>query len=172
MTPDADLLSALRERVASLQVLPCRLAHERVLIENGLAKRRIQGAGMEQELVRVGLCPSAIRSRQLSCAHTRAHDVFEQAIRTAAQANLLHPEEAGQMRSAVRRIALAIYMTDSRKNQAEVRHALLLERQAADEAAPVREELEELIRQHGVLAAELAVIRERLLERLDAATAS
>lgn len=171
--PDLEVLSNLRERVASLQVLPCRLAHERVLIENGLAKRRSQGIDCEPLFVRAGLCPKEFRSRQLSCAHTLARDTFEQAIDASEQQGVLGHEEASRLRDDLRRLAHVIHSTDWMKSAAEVRYALLREQEtkkefpAPESVLEEKRQLAELVERHQEAAEELRRMHALLLERID-----
>ncbi len=165
MEYDLVLILALRDRIAALQAAPCRLAHERVIIEDSRAKRR--STGEETDLVRVGLCPAAFRSHQLSCAHTGAHGVLERALTAAAQAHVISREASEHMRAEVRRLAHAIHLTDAKKNDAELRYALLTEQQRAGEAAVVRAELDVLIGQHLALGEELGKLRTWFLSQLE-----
>lgn len=175
--PDFTLLFSLRERIASLQVLSCRLVHERVQLEQGLAKRRVQDIGQEPIFVRIGLCPHAFRSKQLSCAHTLARHTLDDAILVMQQESVLNEEEADCLRSDLQRISHAIHMTDWQKNEAEVRYALQVE-QATNRDLPafaasleINTYLNELIAQHTQSAEELRQLHQRVLELLDCALA-
>ena len=174
--PDAEVLSSVRERIASLQVLSCRLVHERVVIEQGVAKRRSQGIGIEPIYVRNGLCSSEFRSRQLSCAHTMARDALEKAVDVLEQQAVLDTGEALQLRADLQRVSHTIHMTDWTKSDTEVRYALLVEQGAATASVPadrpgMQDQLDELIGRHQEASDELRGMHRLLLERLDAALA-
>lgn len=175
--PDPIILSNLREQVASLQVLSCRLLHERVVVEDGVARRRSQGIGLEPLLVRIGLCSKQVRSRQLSCAHTLARDVFARAIATSEQQGVVSGEEANRWRDDLQRISHAIHSTDWAKSAAEIRYAQLQEQEAADGGAAaslqdIQWQLNELADRHQASVEELRRMHQQLLARIDSALSS
>lgn len=171
--PDLKILSALRQDVASLNVLSCQLAHEKVRMEDGLAKRRSQGVGLEPIFVRAGLCPKQVRSRQLSCAHTLARDVFKQAIDTSEQQGILSAEEASRLRHDLQCLSDVIHSTDWTKNTAEIRYALLREQEtmngcaASTSAQEEQQGLDALVERHQESVEELRRMHRFLLERID-----
>ncbi|HYD94605.1 MAG TPA: hypothetical protein VEC01_04705 [Noviherbaspirillum sp.] len=172
--PDSKVLSGLRDQVASLRVQSCCLSHERVVMEEGAAKRRSQGTGLEPVLIRVGLCPKAVRSQQLSCAHTLARHTFAHAIEVAEQQGILGGEEANRLREELQRIDHVIHTADWAKSEAEVRYALLREQEAAGNPATATKleaerQLTELIERHRAAAEWLRRIHRLLLERIDSA---
>ena len=171
---ESDALSRLRDHIATLQVLPCRLAHEQVILEHGIAQRRSQGLGVESAFVRVGLCPSDLRSHQLSCAHTTARNVLEHAITRLSEAALLSHDDARQLSADLHRISNSIHETDWHKNEAEVRYALLVEQGTASgstSSALLKEKqhLASLVDRHQESAKELQRIHALVLARLDSA---
>lgn len=176
--PDPEVLSSLRKQIASLQVLSCCLAHERVVIEHGLARRRPQGVGIEPGFVRVGLCAHQVRSKQLSCAHTLARHVFERAIGVSEQEGVLSGKEACQLREDLHRISHTIHLTDWTKNAVEIRYAMLQEQETVTQLpvpASLMEEqrkLAELVERHQESVQELRRMHHLLLERIDAALCS
>ncbi|HVK94067.1 MAG TPA: hypothetical protein VM571_05010 [Noviherbaspirillum sp.] len=174
---ESEVLFGLRERVASLQVLPCRLAHEQVVLEHGFAKRRSRGIGIEPALVRTGLCPSGFRSRQLSCAHTTARYVLERAIDALEKKAVLSVDEAGRLRADLHRISNSIHQADWSKGEAEARYALLMEQGTMTET-PVsasllaeQQRLTELGNHHHDAVQELRCLHSQLLGYLDSVLA-
>jgi hypothetical protein len=166
MKPDRNL-SILRDQVAALRAVPCRLEHERVLIgEEGIRRNR-ESAGNDPGVVRVGLCPKTVRDSQLSCAHTCARNHLDRAIAASRREGVLSAEEAAQLHKDLERISLAIHATDWQKNQAEVRYALLLEQGAQAESEGELTLLGSLVAQHTELTTELAQLQGFLLERLE-----
>lgn len=166
MKPQPQSLSALRAELASLRVLPCRLVHERVVVDANGVQRRAEAVENDPGVVRVGLCSKAVRDRQLSCAHTRARIELDKAIVQTAAQGLLSAPEAAQLRADLQRIDHAIHMTDWDKSQAEVRYALLIEQGRPADLPGEQQRLDELIARHEQLSAELARIHACLLERL------
>lgn len=168
---DREALLSLRERIASLQVLPCRLAHEQVVLQDGLALRRSQGMGIEPALVRAGLCPGALRVRQLSCAHTSARNALMRAIETMGKESVLAEEDAERLKADLQRISDSIHETDWNKNASEARYALLLEKGPEGMPALLDEKrrLAELASCHLAASEELSRMHGALLEYLDGA---
>jgi len=165
MTTALPPLSVLRDELASLRVLPCRLVHERVIVDANGIQRRDGAVENDPGMVRVGLCSKAVRDKQLSCAHTRARIVLDKAIVQTAAQGLLSAPEAAQLRAELQRIDHAIHMTDWDKSRAEVSYALLVE-QGQESALPdAQQRLNELVARHAQLGAELARIHGLLLER-------
>ncbi len=171
--PDPETLSVLRKRIASLQALPCRLAHERVIQEDGMVKRRSQGIGLDPIPVRIGLCPAGIRSHQLACAHTMARHVLDALIGNLATVHVLDGVEASRMREELGRIAHAIHMTDWQKSDTEIRYALLAEKEAGSIDQPSasllseQAQLDASVDRHQTSVDELRRMRDMLLARLD-----
>jgi hypothetical protein len=166
MKAETPSLSTLRAELASLRVLPCRLVHERVLVDaNGIRRR---GGAVENDpgMMRVGLCSKTLRDKQLSCAHTRARIVLDKAIMQSAAQGLLPVQEAAGLRAELQRIDHAIHMTDWDKSQAEVRYALLAEQGQEDALQDEQQRLNELVARHEQLSAGLAHIHGLMLERL------
>lgn len=165
MKAQTSTRSTLHAELASLRVLPCRLVHERVLVDANGVQRRGGAVGNDPGLVRVGLCSKAVRDQQLSCAHTRARIVLDKAIVASAAQGLVSAQEAAGLHAELKRIDHAIHMTDWDKSQAEVQYALLTERGEHDGLPEVQRRLNELVARHGQLSAELAQIHGLLLER-------
>src|SRR3989337_863431 len=83
-----DSLRTLREQVASLRVIRCRMLHERVRVEDGAA-RRVSRGEPEPSLVRIGLCSPEVRARNLACGHTMARYVLLDAVQALHAAGSL-----------------------------------------------------------------------------------
>ena len=175
--PARDASLGLREQVASLTVRPCRLAHEQVIVEDGQAKRRSRGLGIEPALLRVGLCPAEHRARQLSCAHTTARYALENAILALRDQGALSEGASHALQAQLGHISETIHQTDWSKGEAEVRHALIQERAARGETsvleAPEGERrIAELVERHQGCIEPLRQMRDQILQRLDAALLS
>ena len=171
--PARDALLGLREQVASLHVRPCRLAHEQVILEDGKAKRRSRGLGIEPALLRVGLCPAEHRARQLSCAHTTARYALENAILALHDHGALNEGESHALQAQLGHISETIHQTDWSKGEAEAHHALMQERAARGET-PVLEvpegdrRIAELVELHQGCVEQLRHMHDRILRKLDA----
>lgn len=171
--PESYTLLALRECIASLTVHSCRLLHERVVIQHGMARRRSQGIGLEPAFIRIGLCPSSHRSQQLSCAHTTSRNVLEHAIQILEQKGILNTDRATKLRAELQQISNTIHETDRQKNEAEIRYALLQEQELIPgnqkHAALVTEchHIHELIERHEKTVGALRRIHAQLLQEID-----
>lgn len=171
MSRHAELL-LVRERVAALTAQRCRLAHEQVIMEDGQARRRSNGEGLQPAVVRIGLCPRSVRDKQLACAHTGARNALESAIRVLAQENMLEQHEACRLRAELETIASTIHRTDWEKNASEERYALLLEQAASSGMPPPslaaeRQGLADLVSQHDACVTALRHLQEAVLTALD-----
>lgn len=171
MKPELQSLSALRAELATLRVLPCKLVHERVVVDVNGVRRRAEAVENDPGMVRIGLCSKALRDTQLSCAHTLARSQLDKAIVQSAAHGLLPAQEAAQLRADLKRIDHAIHLTDWDKSRAEVRYAQLIEQGQPAGLPHEQQLLDELVARHQQLSAELAHIHELVLDRLAAARA-
>ena len=170
--PARDAVLHLRDRVASLHVDACCLAHERVIFEKGSAKRLSRGVGVEPSLARTGLCPAEHRARQLSCAHTTARYALGESVLALHERGVLTDEEAREFQAEVDGISESIHQTDWNKGDAEARHALMREGAAGIETSilGVRETelwIAELVQRHHSCVERLQRLRKHILESLD-----
>lgn len=166
-------LRSLREQIAALGVVKCRMSHERVVLagDPGLPIRAHSSADSYR---RIGLCPPEHRARQLGCSHTAARIWLGDAI----QAIALHAAEhtAERLGEELRTLDNAIHLLDHRKGEAEktLAHALsqahMLGRDAASLATlrQTEDELRDMEQQHDAYVEGIAVLRERVLGELDA----
>lgn len=163
----ADTLEALRDRIASLQVIRCRMVHERVRVENGSVLRVSRGEP-EPGLVRMGLCGPEARARNLACGHTMARYALLDAIKTLHAAGWLPATERAALQEEVESVSNAIHLLDHRKGEAEKTLALLSEKKhcSCEESAAEVRCLEE---RHGAYAERLRALQATVLAHLDAA---
>jgi hypothetical protein len=154
-----ESLRTLRAQVASLQVIRCRMVHERVRIENGVALRR-SGGGAEPALVRLGLCSPEVRGRNLACGHTMARYVLFDAVRALQQDPLLE---------ALETVHNAIHLLDHQKGDAERQLALSSEMKNVLETARWASEIERIEQQHDLHVEQIRKIQAAMLAHLDAA---
>jgi hypothetical protein len=160
-------VSEIRERIARLQVVACRLAHERACWENGGIVRH--QVGDEDVLVRP-LCSSHVRRRRLACAHTTARYAAEQALLDLRNAGALGEDACAAFLQELHALGHQIHLLDHRKGDAEKDLALAVEtaRLAADAtAAALRDAAQSLVRtmesEHDGYAERLRDWRDRVL---------
>jgi chromosome segregation ATPase len=160
------MLSALRQVLDNLHVADCRLAHERVILDQGTAVRR-HANGVESSLVRVGLCDWNTRAQQLACAHTTARHRLIDVIQTSAALNVLDQTEARRLEERVTQLATVIHEADWAKGELEAAYARAAESGAATE--PLRARLESLEQRHTIASAELRSLLDRIRRTLESA---
>jgi hypothetical protein len=103
-----ERLTALRHILEHLTVKPCRLAHERVVFDHGVAERRhVNGVA---SFVRIGLCDWNARVWQLACAHTTARHRLLDVISALASLGVITQGEANHMEERVESLANAIHL--------------------------------------------------------------
>jgi hypothetical protein len=161
--PDSlDSLRTLRDQVASLRVIRCRMVHERVRVEDGVALRVSRG-GAEPGLVRLGLCSPEVRGRNLACGHTMARYVLFDAVRALPDAT------RGPLLEALESVHDALHLLDHQKGDAERRLALSSEMKNGLETARWASEVERIEEQHDLYADRIREIQAAVLAHLDAA---
>lgn len=171
--PDFSSPAKIRDWIASIGAVRCRMAHEAVVFEGGVAKRRSQGVGLEPVLVRAGLCDFQDRIAQLSCAHTTARNQLERAIDALAGFAVLEADQAHQLKTALRHAGNDIHQMDMEKSQFEQRYALMREKAKGEAAnpfahvSPIRYGLKQLGVRHDSAVDRLNDIRHVLLKLLD-----
>jgi hypothetical protein len=117
---------AVRARLAALQIVACRMAHERVRWEHGrLVRRGAEGA--DDEVIRVPLCSAHTRAQRLACGHTPARNETQRAIAELGAAGVLSGEQCRLFAAELDAIGHDIQLLDHRKGDAEKQHALALE---------------------------------------------
>lgn len=114
-------VSEIRERMATMQIVSCRLAHERVRWENGSIVGRQVGA--ENIPVRE-LCGPEVRRRRLACAHTTARYSAEQALLELGKAGALTEGACAAFVEELHALGHQIQLLDHRKGDAEKAYAL------------------------------------------------
>jgi hypothetical protein len=162
-----DYLASIRDDIASMQVVKCRMAHERVVASNALAPPPVD-RGPLYNFKRVGLCSPDERAARLGCSHTMSRTKLDTAI------NELEPEKAGPLGNELNRITNEIHLLDHRKGQAEARLASArLEAQGGSVDAQAFEILKEtqevarLERQHDEYVERVGVLRDRVVSEID-----
>ena len=177
MTADSSLnaLLDLRERLAALRVVRCRMVHERVRLEDGMPQREDRGDA-EPSMVRMGLCKSEVRGRNLACGHTMARYVLLDAVHALHAAGTLSESEHAHLFLAVEHVANDIHRLDHRKGAAEKYLALTLERKTLtpggdgdDEATHAAAEVRQIEWQHDVYAEQIRALQNVVLAHLETA---
>jgi hypothetical protein len=165
----------LRDRIAALQLVECRMAHERLRREQGRLVRIDRGEP-EPVLARRGLCSAEVREQRLACGHTMARYLLHRALRVLRLAGELGEREHGELEQALGGLGDQVHLLDHRKGEAERRSGLLAEglslserpsaaaRMALEAAAA---EVRALEQEHEGYVRELGVWRERILRHLD-----
>jgi hypothetical protein len=164
-------VAEIRERIATMQIVSCRLAHERVCWEDGhIVQRQV---GEENVPVRP-LCSSDVRRRRLACAHTTARDSAGQALVELRRAGALSEDACAVLVEELHALGQQVHLLDHRKGDAEKAYALAVEtsRLAADATADAsRDKAKDLVRamesEHDGLVARFRDWRDRVLAAAD-----
>lgn len=169
MTPRARKrhLASIRDDIASMQVIKCRMAHERVVASTALARAPV-GRGSLYNLERVGLCSPDERAGRLGCSHTMSRTKLDRAI------NELEPGKARQLGHELNRITNEIHLLDHLKGEAEARlasarreaHGGSVDAQAF-EILKETEEVTRLERQHDEYVERVGVLRDRVVSEIE-----
>lgn len=155
---NSDLVS-LRDRIASLRVVKCRMTHERVVGVHDPARPAAHLTTLST-FTRVGLCSPDERDERLGCSHTMSRVKLDAAI------SELEPEKAGQLRHELNWLTNEIHLLDHRKSNAEARlaaarHEAGREPTGAKAAKVVKEskEVKRLERQHDEYVERVGMLR-------------
>lgn len=158
----------LRDRIKDLKVVKCRLNHERVLIDK---KTNLPVSNSVPETVyeRIGFCRPEIRRERISCGHTMARYILEDALM------LLDCEESDiqNLRNDLIETANRIHVLDHEKGFAEKRMAELIEKKhfepedfLAEDLESAKEEIKLIERQHDLCIEKIAAVRECIIIEL------
>lgn len=164
----------IRRRIAAMQLVACRMAHERVQWDQGRTVRR-SGHGEPDVVLRVPLCGAPTRTLRLACGHTMARSEMQRALVELRAAGTLSAEQCAVLAAELDALGNDIQLLDHRKGDAEKHHALLLEAQPPGGNAdwrPLQEaetHLRSLEDEHTRHVVRLRVWRDRLLAAIDAA---
>jgi hypothetical protein len=170
-------LRSLRDRIAALSIVKCRMVHEQV-VRAGDSGLPVSGRAGEGRYRRVGLCTPEQRAMRLGCSHTTARTSLDVAIRELAT----HRADAGvtdRMDAELTFLDNAIHLLDHRKGEAEKALATALGEagqpgEHGDRSENVRkakDELHDLERQHDEYVDRIGRLRDSVVRELDALTA-
>lgn len=162
-----DYLCSLRNEIAVMSIVKCRMAHERVI---GLAdsKQSVSNRGTFGNFKRVGLCSPEVRGERLGCSHTMSRTRLDRAI------GELEFGIAEPYREELNWLTNEIHLLDHKKGEAEAKQAR--EEQEAkkgrDEARGLElvkesEMVKELEQQHDKYVERMGVLRDRVVSELD-----
>lgn len=164
----------LKERVAGMKVEKCCLTHERVKFENGMPARK---TGAEDSFYRIGLCDREIRAKQLGCGHTMVRYRLRDIIRALHNSDVMTAEDSSALQQSLDSAGNEIQFIDHRKSAAEKQYAFLQEQ--LNGAAPptdaalfgASEQITAIETQHDAYVEQIAAIRDRVLDYLEAGIA-
>jgi len=107
-------LNSLREEIAALSIVKCRMSHERARNEPG-SILPIESKLFVGSYERIGLCHHEVRAQRLGCSHTSAR------IKLADVLDELRPETdlAGGWSQELNYLDNEIHLLDHRKGEAE-----------------------------------------------------
>ncbi len=153
-------LTSLRDQIASLRIVKCRMAHERIVAlpnSNQVALDELPSLAFR----RIGLCNPNERNERLGCSHTMARIKLERAI------NELKPTETDQFSQELNWLANEIHLLDHRKGDAEARLAAAERETDFERMKRVFEEVSQLEQLHDEYVERVGGLRDRLLSEID-----
>lgn len=169
-----DYLSSLRQEIAALQIVQCRMSHERV-VSVADSMLPIVDALPEGSYQRVGLCSPEARVVSLGCSHTTARIKLESAIEAVATNSGDRCGPQTSFGSELNWLDNEIHLLDHRKGEAEkVLAGILAEVTGADSGArecerlrAAEEEVREMERLHDEYVERIGALRDRIIAELD-----
>lgn len=157
-----------------MQIVPCRMAHERVRLEEGRIVRRC-AEGAEDVLARQPLCSKETRAKRLACGHTTARDAARRALHVLRDDGVLSAEVCAALECELQAIGHEIQLLDHRKGDAEKQYALAAEASCFEGATAASRSLQhaesgvrDLEVEHGRQVDALHGWRQRVLAAIDA----
>jgi hypothetical protein len=167
-------LYSLREEIAALSIVKCRMSHERV-IRAGERMLPVICNFTESNYERVGLCRPEIRAKRLGCSHTSARIKLDEAINELntrdEEGNRLSP----LLSSELNWLNNEIHLLDHRKGEAEKTLAGTLEgayrtgswgRKDKD-LIEAENRIQELERVHDEYVERIGQLRDRIIIEID-----
>jgi len=172
----ADQLQALielRENVAALKAVKCRLHHEEIPFDPATNLPAPLPLA-EQGFHRVGFCPPELRRERLACGHTMSRYVLRDALDMLEEMGG-DPQKLELLRREVETVGARIYDLDIGKGMAERRAAeLAMERRDQGEPEHTehqRHEVRAIEAEHDACVMRIAELRDDVLRHLDLAIA-
>lgn len=166
----AARLRSLREEVAALHAVKCRMSHERVL-RRGEHMLPVASRLPGVEYERVGLCALDARARMPACSHTTARVKLKEAVRELGARGRQVETLAGELNL----LDNEIHLLDYRKGAAEKSLAVALEEAhrvggQGGGGAPeqVEREVRELELLHDAYVEQIESLKDRVVAELDA----
>ena len=167
-------LRSLREEIAKLCIVKCRMSHERV-VRDSASGLPMMCRFPEDSYQRVGLCTPEIRAKRLGCSHTSARIKLDDAINMLGRCCGGNLASNGPLSSELAWLNNAIHLLDHRKGEAEKRLARILDdahraSEPGDKGEKLREaenEICEMERLHGEYVERTGRLRERVILEID-----
>ena len=127
MKPEGRLndLFCLREEIAALCIVKCRMSHERVIRSADTMLPVVSRTTNSYE--RVGLCSPETRAQRLGCSHTTSRIKLEAAIKELEKGHDKIKGMAAFMGNDLNYLDNEIHLLDHRKGEAEKKLARMLE---------------------------------------------
>lgn len=160
-------LCLLRDELAAMTIVKCRMAHERVIRLAG-STQPVFSSVTSGSFKRVGLCSSEVRAERLGCSHTMSRTRLDRAI------GELESGIAEPLAYELNWLTNEIHLLDHRKGEAEARLATAEQeaKRSGDETRelePLKESelVRELERKHDKYVERIGVLRDRVVSELN-----
>jgi len=169
-----NLLCSLREEIATLSIMKCRMSHERVI------KDQASGLSVicrfpEGSYQRVGLCAPDLRATRLGCSHTTARVKLDDAIKVLGMSEVMDKAYVSVLSRELRWLDNAIHLLDHRKGEAEKRLARIRDEvcgtsEREENGEKVREaekEVGKMEQRHDEYVKRLGQLRDKVVSEID-----
>lgn len=165
--PRISYLTLLRDEIAALRIVKCRMEHERIVSPTG-SLRQEAGQAHSREFQRIGLCSPEVRAERLGCSHTMSRVKLDEALEE------LLPDRAGPLRDELNWLTNQIHLLDHRKGAAEARKAKAAREirgraggEEAIELAIASEQVDKMEQEHDRYVERVGQLREVVVAELD-----
>lgn len=169
-----NLLCSLREEIATMSTMKCRMSHERVI------RDQVSGLSVicrfpEGSYQRVGLCAPDLRAIRLGCSHTTARVKLDDAIKVLGMSEAMDKAYVSVLSRELRWLDNAIHLLDHRKGEAEKRLARIRDEvcgtsereKKGEKVRKAEKEVGEMEQTHDEYVERLGHLRDKVISEID-----
>lgn len=168
-----DRLALLRQEIAALRVVKCRMSHERVKRSgDSMLPVRSRLPGLSYE--RIGLCSPEVRAEMLACSHTTARIKLKNAIDELSAATGKTADQVRHFADELNQLNNQIHLLDHRKGEAELLLAEAEEevfrlgtRDAKNKLNKAKQSVSEMELLHDSYVDQIGILRDRVVSEFD-----
>jgi hypothetical protein len=154
-------ISELKNALNSFKVVPCKMHHERVLLDAKTGAPVKSDIGLDEIFTRVQLCNIDLRTERLGCAHTVAQKTFNGLLETMAAQDV----DIQSLQVQFNEVILKIYLLDHKKGDLEIEYARCLD--SGTSLDEIQNRIDKSIQLHDSLISQLQEVKNNIIKRLD-----